>query len=487
MKVLLVYPAWPKNSWPQGWFRSYWVPTGLAHIARILESGGCEVRVHVCEEHLVKNGLDRSRAEAVLRKELKDFKPQIVGLSVLTPGMIEAASIARLAREICGGDTMIVAGGVHPTALPERTLNECPELDAVVLGEGEWTMLDLAERGLDENVPGVVFRRGSDLVRTAPRPAEKNLDRLGMPAYHLFDMAFYTSPNRWMIPWLKLRSTNIRTSRGCRGTCNFCAGPLVSGPGVRFHSVDHVINQIDYVRKNFGIEAVHFEDDSVGADLDRLMRLCQELRQSGLNRHIRWDCCLRVDQATREILSEMKSAGCIMVEYGFETGSEQLLKNIGKRSSMELNRRAVELTRKVGLRIYADIMVGLPGENEKDWEATSRFLRWARPEIISAALLYPLPGTRLFKSLPQEVRQSVRWEDYTYYNSVKPDLLLSSLPLEAIQRLYRRFDRYQIKPHTAWAILRDSDPEERALRRGIWKYLISFALRHPIHALRTPW
>ena len=94
----------------------------------------------------------------------------------------------------------------------------------------------------------------------------------------------------------------------------------------------------------------------------------------------------------------MKAAGCIQIEYGFESGSTESLRRLGKQTDIELNRRAVELTRRAGLRIFADIMVGLPGETVADFEATVKFLRWARPEIISAARLCPLPGTPIYKN-----------------------------------------------------------------------------------------
>ena len=486
MRVLLIYPAWPQDYWPRGGFRSYWVPTGLAHIAGVLEKAGHEVRVHVGEEHLIKHTNDRAAADAVLRREFEDFRPEAVGFSVLTPGMSEMIRIARLAKEICGPGTLIVAGGAHPTALPERTLRECPDLDAVVVGEGEWTMRELLEKGLDESVSGLVYRGASGFIHTAPRLPECDPDRFGQPAYHLFDMAFYTRPNRWMIPWLNLSVTNIRTSRGCPGKCLFCAGTLVSGPGVRFHSVEHVISQVEYVVSNFGVEAIHFEDDSFGADPDRLLQICDALRHSGLSRRIRWDCGLRADQAEPELLAAMKSAGCIEVEYGFESGSNRTLAAIGKNSSVDLNRRAVELTRKAGLRIFADIMVGLPGETEADWKATVNFIRWAKPEVIIAAMLCPLPGTPIFERLPQEKRDALRWDGFTYLEPLKLGLCVSALPLDKVRRLYRRFKRYLVVPLTVRAMLHDSNPDERDLHRKLRRWLLNFRLHHPIYALRLP-
>ncbi len=451
MRVYLIYPGWPHNYWPRGAFRSHWVPTGLAHIASVLEKESCEVRILNCEEHLIKNNYNRSAIDELIRGELRAFRPDLVGLSILTPGMIEATRIAGFVKTICGADTVVVAGGPHPTALPERTLREIPELDAVVVGEGEATMLDLVRNGIGGDIPGLASRRGVEFVSACPRTHEIDLDQLGLPAYHLFDMKFYTERNRWMIPWLNLKVTNIRTSRGCLGSCWFCAGPLVSGPGVRFHSIDHVIDQVKRVVEEFGVEAVHFEDDSIGADPDRLVLLCQALRNSGLNR-IRWDCCLRVDQATPELLHEIKSAGCIMVEYGVETGSESLLGAIGKKTTLALNRRAVEITRKAGLRIFTDIMFGLPGETEKDWDETIGFLRWARPDIIRAGLLCPLPGTAFFNKLPADVRDSIRWEDYTYLDTMELGLVMSDVPQEKIRSRYRDLNKYFLGPHLTWGM-----------------------------------
>jgi len=146
MKILLVYPAWPKPYWPQGGFRSHWVPTGLAYVAGACRRAGCEVRVHVREEQLIKHDLNWGAADQLLLQELREFRPDIVGLSVLTPGLADAARIAQWAKQVCGDGTLVVVGGVHPSALPERTLEECPAVDVVVVGEGEAGMVELAQR-----------------------------------------------------------------------------------------------------------------------------------------------------------------------------------------------------------------------------------------------------------------------------------------------------------------------------------------------------
>jgi len=315
----------------------------------------------------------------------------------------------------------------------------------------------------------------------------EDLDRLGMPAYELFDMKFYTRPNRWMIRWKKFSATNVRSSRGCPNRCRFCAAHVVGGAGVRFHSIDHVMEQIRRVVEDFGVEAVHFEDDTLGADRERLAGLCRALRRTGLAERIRWEGALRVDQVEAELLAEMKSAGCIQIEYGFETGSDASLKALGKNTTVELNRRAVELTRRAGLRVFANIMVGLPGETEKDFNATIRFLRWARPEILSAACLTPLPGTPLFDGLAPEVRDRIQWGQYTYLDRRQVEVNLTAMPDERFRKLYRGFHRYLACSHNTWALLRDSDRDEAALRRRLRRKLLRFVLRHPLRAARMPW
>ncbi|MCJ7544699.1 MAG: B12-binding domain-containing radical SAM protein [Phycisphaerae bacterium] len=487
MRILLVYPAPPSSDWPKGIFRSQWVPTGIACIATVLRRSGHEVKVYVSEEHLVRNRFDWPAARAGLRSLMQEFAPQIVGLSLVTPGVIEGRSIAQDAKTLCGPGTLVVAGGPHPTALPEQFLQECPQIDVAVVGEGEITLRELAEHGPSPSVRGIAFRSAGGVTRTPERAPVEDLDTLGPPAYDLFGMDYYTSPGRFMIRWLKLAATNLRTTRGCTNRCRFCAGHLVSGLGVRFHSIPYVIEQMQYVRRQFGVEAIHFEDDSVGADRSRLLELCEEIRRAGLHRQLKWDAALRVDQTDAELLGQMKSAGCIQVEYGFESGSSNSLRRLGKNATAELNRRAALLTHQAGLRIYADIMVGLPGETARDLAQTVKFLRWARPEVISAGRLCPLPGTAIYQDLSPQVRSGLPWGAFSYYDTPDPLVNLTAMSDQKFHLAYRRFMKYTIRPQLQWAYLRDTPSQEGVVKRALRRRLAGFILRHPLRALRVPW
>ena len=487
MRVLLVYPASPRTTWPQGAFRSKWVPTGLAYIATALRRAGHRVAVHVCEAVLDKNGFDWSAADAEWRGLLQEFRPEMVGLSLVTPGVPEAGALAATAKEIGGSQVLVVAGGPHATALPERLLEECPAVDVAVVGEGERTLVELADRGPSASVQGIVWRAGGSPVRTAARPLVHDLDSLGPPAYDLFDMAYFTQPSRWLVRWLPLAATNIRTSRGCSNRCRFCAGHLVSGLGGRFHSVPYIVEQVRRAVDEWGVEAIHFEDDTLGMDRGRLLALCDALGRSGLHRRVRWDGCLRVDQVDGELLAAMKSAGCIQVEFGFESGSDASLERLGKHASVELNRRAVRLTREAGLRIFADIMVGLPGETEADLRQTVRFIRWARPEVLVTARLYPLPGTAIYDALPQATRDLLSWDGYAYLDKPGMPVNLTAMADDEFEQWYRRFRKYLVSPQMTRALLRDTPREKKEVRRGLQRSLRRFIVRHPIRAARLPW
>ena len=484
MKVLLIQPVAPPEDWPKGLFVSRWVPTGLASLAAVLKRAGHEVRVLVREEQLTRLRFDRAAGDAETARLLAVFRPEIVGFSVLTPFVRDTETLARMAKEICGSETLTVAGGVHPTAVPELTLEECPHVDGVVTGEGEATLLELAEKGAGDSVRGLVRRAPGGAVRNPARPVERDLDTLPPPAWELFDMKFHTARDRWMIRWLPLRAINIRTSRGCSNRCAFCAGPLVSGPGVRLHSPGFILEQVERAVRDYGVEAVHFEDDTMGADRPRLMELCEQIRRRGLERRIRWDGCLRVDQADPELLAAMKSAGCIQVEYGFESGSDSALRRVGKNATSEMNRRAVQLTRAARLRIFADIMVGLPGETEEELKATERFVLWMKPDVLSAGRLMPLPGSLIYDRLPENVRQNIGWGWFAYTDFANCPMNLTAMSDGPARRRIREFEKYVARPMVARQILRDSSADDRVLRRSRRRILLRFSLRHPIRAAR---
>jgi anaerobic magnesium-protoporphyrin IX monomethyl ester cyclase len=486
MKVLLIVPTPSRTSWPRGSYRVWTFDTRLACAATVLRRAGHEVRILRREEQLIKRGFHWDGADAELRSLIGEFRPDMVVQPVATPAMPEAARVAQWAKELAGSRVINVLCGPHPSGVPDLTLSECRDVDGVALGEYGSTLLDVADKGLVTEVPGLVLRHNGEFIRTPQRPAVQDVDTLGPPAYDLLDMGFQTRRNPWTIRFLNLSSVNVRTSRGCSNRCAFCAEHLVSGVGVRFHSLDYVMEQVAYACERLGVEAVHFEDDTLGADRERLIAICEAIGRKGFHRRLKWDCLMRVDQVDAELLAAMKAAGCIQIEYGFESGSDAALRGVGKNATIEQNRRAVRLTRGAGIRIFADIMVGLPGETRQDLEATARFLRWARPEILSAGRLLPMPGTALYRQLPETLRASLPWEGFSYTSQPGFHINLTAMPDADFDRWYQDFFRYVIHPHNKEALLRDGSLTDEQARHHYRHHLRRFLLRHPIRALRLP-
>lgn len=256
---------------------------------------------------------------------------------------------------------------------------------------------------------------------------------------------------------------------------------------MRFHSLEYVMEQIRTAVDRYGVQAIHFEDDTFGADRERLLTLCDMICNEGLHKRIQWECLLRVDQAEAELLKQMKQAGCIQIEYGFESGSDTALRRLGKNASLEQNRRAVRLMREAGLRIFADIMVGLPGETEEEFRQTLQFIRWARPEILSASRLGPLPGTLIFDKLPAQQQNNIDWSEFSYYVVVGQQFNFTSMKDDRFNKLFRQFRKYTVMPQTNRALLRDLPRDRHVARRKLVSWLVRFAIKHPIRALRVPW
>jgi anaerobic magnesium-protoporphyrin IX monomethyl ester cyclase len=469
-----------------GLYRVWAFDTRLACAATVLRRAGHEVRILRREEQFIKDEFNWDRTDAEVRSLIGEFCPDMVAQPVATAAMPEAVRIARWAKELVGPKAINVLCGTHPSGVPDLTLSESPDVDAVALGEYESTLRDVADRGLIADVPGLVLRHDGEFIHTPQRPAVQDVDTLGPPAYDLLDMRFQTRRNPWTIRYLNLSSINIRTSRGCPNRCAFCAEHLVSGVGVRFHSLDYVMEQVTYACERLGVEAVHFEDDTLGADRERLLAICEAIGQKGLHTRLKWDCLMRVDHVDADLLAAMRAAGCIQIEYGFESGSDAALRGVGKNVTVEQNRRAVRLTREAGIRVFADIMVGLPGETRQDLDATLRFLKWARPEILSAGRLLPMPGTALHNRLPESVRASLPWDGFSYPPQPGFRINLTAMPDADFERWYRNFFERTVLPHNKQALLRDSSLTDEQARRHYRHHLRRFIMRHPIQALRLP-
>lgn len=413
--------------------KQFWPPLGLAYIAAVLEKGSHSVEIIDRDLSLRKNGLDFDKADLDTIERIRSFKADIVGISVTTPNMPDVIHISSLIRRSFP-DVMIVAGGPHVSGEPDLALREAEAIDVAVRGEGELTMLELASgKGLS-SVNGITYRKGGDIVTNPGRSLIDDIDMLPMPARHLLDMKFYTRPSRFTSRNLNLRTTSIFTARGCPYRCNFCAGPMVFNGKVRFHSTDRVMNEIEELVSRYDIEALYFAEDMFLSSRNRAEDLLGLFIKRGLAKKIKWIAQAKTSIVTEDLLRLMKEAGCVGIEYGFESGSQRVLDLMNKRQEIEEGLRAAHLTRRAGLRFQANIITGYPGERAEDFKATIRFIKRIRPNMVGFNIFMPLPGTASYENLKRLGRPLPKWEDVG--DQEAPQVNYADMPEGKFEKLY---------------------------------------------------
>ena len=305
----------------------------------------------------------------------------------------------------------IILGGPHATGEPELTLRLTKNIDAICRGEGEFTMLDVASGKKFEEIQGLSFVSNGEIVNNQDRPPILNIDDLPFSARHLLDMEFYLRPSRFTSRNLNLRTTSIFTARGCPYRCNFCAGPLIFPGRVRFHSAQSLIDEIQYIIAEYGIEALYFAEDMFLSDKKRAHEILNRFCKLGINKKIKWIAQVKINVVNEELLKLMKYAGCVGVEYGFESGSQRILDKMNKKTRIEDNLNVAKLTEKLGLRYQANIIVGYPRETKQDFQETISFLKRIRPSSIGFNIFMALPGTPAYVALKKEGKISYDWEN----------------------------------------------------------------------------
>jgi radical SAM superfamily enzyme YgiQ (UPF0313 family) len=403
VRVTLVYPFFGTGR------RSLYFPQGLAYVAAALRKAGHEITVVDME------GNDLSTDAALAR--ILESSPDMVGFG----GMITRYKIVRelgrnLKREAPG--IFLMAGNSGATTIPGLYL-ESARMDAVVLGEGEATSVELAgavSSGTQwRSVPGIAFLDGSGSVaRSGERGLHPDLDSLPWPARDLFPLERYmTSMDH---RGKHERHLEIVASRGCPFGCSYCYH--IYGRTIRRRSPEAVVAEAEHIVKTYGVMYTGFPDDLFTSDKAFVLKVCRLFRERLPG--IRWSCIGRASTVDMEMLSAMREAGCDWISYGVETGSPEILRRMNRTVTPEQCLGAVRMTREAGIFPEASFMIGMFGETR---ETVSQTVRFCHEADITAPMLFvtPYPGTPLFREAEQR--------------GLIPDLETYVLSLEAADRL----------------------------------------------------
>jgi radical SAM superfamily enzyme YgiQ (UPF0313 family) len=320
---------------------------------------------------------------------LDDQPPAILGISQFTHNRFDSLKLARLAKEI-NPSCIVVLGGPHATHRFHEILTRNLSVDYVVLGEGEETFCELAgslsrdkENGVG-SVRGIAYRSAGSIATSPPREPLADLDALPVPAA-FFDSAIGVDIHRQL--------EFIVTSRGCPASCRFCSSPNFWGRTLRFRSPESIVDEIKFIKNRYGLIHFSIRDDTFTADRKRVVEFCRLLIQEKV--YVLWNCQSRVNAVDEDILFWMKRAGCECIQFGVESGSVRVLRELGKRITTEQIRKAADLTRRAGMHLSLYLMTGIPGENEDDLKDTLALIEGVKASDGQVSPLVYYPGTSL--------------------------------------------------------------------------------------------
>ena len=347
----------------------------------------------------------------MLESLLKDFAPQWVGITAVTMTFDNAIKVLRDVKRI-DPQILTVMGGPHVTFCSQDTLADYPELDVIVLGEGEKTVVELAQAADRKHrwsdIKGIAFRKGAEIVHTSARDFVQNLDTLAAPARHLMALGRYRALGM---------PVSLITSRGCPFKCIFCVGRKMVGAKVRYRSPRRIVDEMQYLN-GLNFHQINIADDLFTANQTHCMAVCDEILKRKVK--IKWTSFARVDTVTDEILARMKAAGCTGISFGIETANEKILKTIKKGITPRQVIDAVKMCNRAGVTPYGSFILGLPGETPQTIDETLQFGKQLKKLGLSYGfhLLAPFPGTEV-REHGQKYDINILTNDWSEYHANK--------------------------------------------------------------------
>ncbi len=355
---------------------------GLAYLSAVLKKNGFQ------STSLIHFELEPDLTKWELY--LKEQQPDIIGVYSTTE---QFSFIKKLISKAPQG-IFTICGGPHPTCYP-ICIEDISRLDAICIGEGEYPILELAN-ALNEdrdysNIKNLWIRKDGNIIRNETRPFIDNLDELPFEDRELFDL-------QRSIDKYGLKQVRAITSRGCPYQCTYCANKQISktqsGSYVRFHSATYIMDELNYLNENYRFKEIFFDDDIFMIDRQVRTEFCRRYPEEIGKPFVFGG---RVEICTEEMLKELKAAGGRRIDFGIESGNEDLRRNILKRSMT--NRQILEVTKmakEIGFQVKTLNMVGLPEETTEKHLDTISLNCEIKPDVVSMAVFYPYPGTELY-------------------------------------------------------------------------------------------
>lgn len=417
-------------------------PLGIGYVSSFLKSKGYEV--------IIVDGLNRNLNDEQIIKEVETC--ELVGLSVLSAYYLRAKE---LSEKLKAAGKIVVWGGVHATVMPDHVLKET-KADYVVCGEGEmtaWELIQALENNHDtEGIPGLYSR---STQRFIPREFIQDLDSLPFPDWAALDPRTYQkAPHGALIKNFPVAP--ITSTRGCPYECTFCVSPKMWRRSIRFRSPKNVVDEIEYLAKEFGIKEIHFEDDNFTLKREHAATVCEEIMRRHLKISFTTPNGIRADKVDEDLLLLMKKAGCYFVGFGIESGNQYIIDNIKKHEKLEIVEKAIRLAHKVGLMTQGFFIFGLPGETKDSIKQTIKFAKSVPLDRAQFLLLDLIPGSELWEQHKNEIVYDYTKKSFQDTTWVPPTI--SEQDLKAAQPT--AFREFFFRPRQIWSIVKYFKPSQ---------------------------
>ncbi len=406
---------------------------------------------------------------------LDKYQPKYY-LSQLTAPTLENDMYGVFLAKARGATTMVF--GTHVTPIPVETMRAFPALDIALVGEPDLTIRDLLdhfEHKIEERPPlivkmiadhdpdykpsfkedgsvelagiaGIAWRNKGEIVVNRTRPFIKDLDDLPIPLHDRLPLMKYR------MPWIKGPFTFMVTSRGCTAGCIYCIKHVSYQYSVRLRSPEKVVEEM-WVLKKLGINNIHMYADLFTASREQVMEICRLIIESGLK--VRWTSNSRVDYVDEEMLQMMGKAGCWLISWGIESGSEQVLRHAKKGAYPDKAERALVWAHKAGIKNWGYFIIGLPTETEETIQQTIQFAKKLPLDIALFHVAAPYPGTPFFFEVVREgwFRKGTRWEQVDMDKGTVLDY--PGLPAERLLYWQKRaFREWALRPGPIFTYLK---------------------------------
>lgn len=411
-------------------------PLGLMYIAGYLEKE-TDYQVEILDSQVEQLSYEQ------LKEEINKRKPDIIGITTMTFTLIDVIKTAKLAKEV-NSNIKIILGGPHVVIYPQETIN-IPEVDFLVLGEGEQVIKQLLENINHpeklKTIKGIVFRHQDEIINTGSADPIIDLDKLPLPARQLTPFKKYFSVVSANTP-----VTTMFTSRGCPYKCLFCDRPMF-GKNFRAHSAQRVVEEMAKCQ-DLGIKEIFIYDDTFGVDQQRVLDICHLLKEKNIK--IAWDIRTRVNTVDEEVLTALKEAGCQRIHYGVEAGTQKILDVLKKGITLKMVKQAFAWTKKIGIQTAAYFMIGSPTETKEDILKTIKLIKELDPDYAQIAITTPFPATELYQlALTEKIIDHDVWQEFAQnpQTSFVPPIWEKEISREELFNLLKKaYQSFYLRP-----------------------------------------